>query len=159
MAIPPSTHTDPAERRAVNRLLERGALFAVSHSGGKDSQAMTLELARFVPPEQMIVIHAPLGEVEWPGTLAHIEATIPAGVPLLLAPTASGKTLLERIEERGKFPDPSRRWCTSDHYGELTIMIVELSRVPRRSAVPAVTTMFLHKLQVNTVMSERFVAR
>ena len=114
MAIPASAHTDPAEQRAVDRLLERGALFAVSHSGGKDSQAMTLELARLVPPEQMIVIHAPLGEVEWSGTLAHIEATIPAGVPLLLAPTASGKTLLERIEERGKFPDPKRRFCTSD---------------------------------------------
>ena len=114
MAIPASAHTGPAEQRAVNRLLERGALFAVSHSGGKDSQAMTLELARLVPPEQMIVIHAPLGEVEWSGTLAHIEATIPAGVPLLLAPTASGKTLLERIEERGKFPDPKRRFCTSD---------------------------------------------
>ena len=36
------------------------------------------------------------------------------GVPLILAPIASGKTLLERVEERGKWPDPARRWCTSD---------------------------------------------
>ena len=26
----------------------------------------------------------------------------------------AGKTLLDRVEERGAFPDPARRWCTSD---------------------------------------------
>ena len=44
----------------------------------------------------------------------QIESTIPAGVPLVLARTASGKSLLERIEERGRFPSPSARFCTSD---------------------------------------------
>ena len=48
------------------------------------------------------------------GTLAHIEATMPPGVPLRLAYTASGKTLLERVAERGMWPDPMRRWCTGD---------------------------------------------
>ena len=95
-------------------LIERGALVAVSHSGGKDSQAMTILLSRVVPREQLLVVHAPLGEVEWPGTIAHIEATIPMGVPFILAPVTSGKTLLDRIEERGMFPSSSARWCTSD---------------------------------------------
>ena len=45
----------------------------------------------------------------------HIEATRPDGIPLILAPVASGKTLLERVEERGKWPDSARRWCTGDH--------------------------------------------
>ena len=94
-------------------MIRRGALVAVNHSGGKDSQAMTILLSRIVPREQTIVVHAPLGEVEWPGTMAQIEATIPEGVPLILAPVTSGKSLLDRIEERGRFPSPSVRWGTS----------------------------------------------
>ena len=94
-------------------MIRRGALVAVNHSGGKDSQAMTILLSRIVPREQTIVVHSPLGEVEWPGTMAQIEATIPEGVPLILAPVTSGKSLLDRIEERGRFPSPSVRWSTS----------------------------------------------
>ena len=99
---------------ACRALVERGALVAVNHSGGKDSQCMTILLGRIVPREQLLVVHAPLGEIEWPGTVEHIERTIPPHVPLVLAPVASGKTLLERIEERGMFPSSAARWCTSD---------------------------------------------
>ena len=95
-------------------LIDRGALVALSSSGGKDSQAMTILLSHIVPREQLLVVHAPLGEVEWQGTLAHVENTMPPGVPLILARVASGKSLLERVEERGKWPDSARRWCTSD---------------------------------------------
>ena len=94
-------------------LIRRGALVALNHSGGKDSQAMTILLSRIVPREQTIVVHAPLGEVEWPGTIEHFEDTLPEGVPLILAPVSSGKSLLDSIEERGRFPSPSVRWCTS----------------------------------------------
>ena len=94
-------------------MIRNGALVAISHSGGKDSQAMTILLSRIVPRERLLVVHAPLGEVEWPGTVEHIEVTIPRGVPLILAPVASGKTLLEGIEERGRFPDAARRYCTA----------------------------------------------
>ena len=74
---------------------------------------MTILLSRIMPREQMIFVHAPLGEVEWPDTIKHIENTIPAGVPLIFAPVESGNSLLERVEERGRWPDPARRWCTS----------------------------------------------
>jgi len=94
-------------------MIRNGALVAISHSGGKDSQAMTILLSRIVPRDRLLVVHAPLGEVEWPGTIEHIEATIPPGVLLILAPVASGKTLLEGIEERGRFPDAMRRYCTA----------------------------------------------
>ena len=96
-------------------LIHQGALVAVSSSGGKDSQAMTILLSGIVPAKQMIVVHAPLGEAEWPGTIEHIEATLPRGVPLILAPVASGKSLLDRVEERGKFPGIQQRWCTGDY--------------------------------------------
>ena len=88
-------------------------LVALSGSGGKDGQAMTVLLSRVVPREQLLVIHGPICEVEWPGTIEHIENAIPSGVPLIPARTASGKSLLERIEERGRLPDSGRRYCTS----------------------------------------------
>ena len=105
---------DTAIPSQCRELIECGALVGLNHSGGKDSQCMTILLSRIVPHEQLLVVHAPLGEVEWPGTIEHIESTIPAGVPLILARTASGKTLLERIEERGRFPSAHARYCTSD---------------------------------------------
>ena len=95
-------------------MIRRGALISISTSGGKDSQAMTILLARIVPHDQLVAVHAPLAEVDWPGTIPHIQTTLPEGVPLILAPVASGKTLLERVEERGKWPSSSIRWCTSD---------------------------------------------
>ena len=108
---PPADLYVPPECRYM---IQRGALVACNVSGGKDSQAMTILLARTVPRDQLVVVHAPLGEVEWPGTVEHIESTIPAGVPLIFARVASGKSLLERVEERGMFPSPRARFCTSD---------------------------------------------
>ena len=104
----------PEQRRQLLRLLADGALLAISHSGGKDSQAATLLIHHLAPPGNVVVFHAPLEHVEWHGTIAHIRNTLPAGTPLILASIASGKTLLERVRERGRFPDKSRRWCTSD---------------------------------------------
>ena len=95
-------------------MIRRGALVALNVSGGKDSQAMCLLVARVVPADQLVAVHAPLGEMEWNGTLRHIENTIPPGVPLILAPVASGKSLLQRVEERGMWPSSKARWCTSD---------------------------------------------
>ena len=82
-------------------LIARGALVAISTSGGKDSQAMTLLLSRIVPRDQLVAVHAPLGEMEWQGTVGHVEATLPEGVPLIFAPVTSGKTLLDLVEDRG----------------------------------------------------------
>ena len=32
-----------------------------------------------------------------------------------MAETASGKSLLDRVEERGKWPGIRQRWCTAEH--------------------------------------------
>ena len=107
-------HSDLRVPAACSEMIRAGALVAVNHSGGKDSQAMTILLSRIVPREQMVAVHAPLGADEWPGTIEHIEATLPEAVPLIFAQVASGKTLLERVEERGLWPSSKARWCTSD---------------------------------------------
>ena len=100
---------------ACRETIHAGALVAINTSGGKDSQAMTILLSRIVPRAQLVAIHAPLGEVEWPGTVRHVETTLPPGVPLIFAPVASGKSLLDRVEERGMFPGVRQRWCTAEH--------------------------------------------
>lgn len=92
-------------------LAARGATFVVNHSGGKDSQAMYLVIRKFVPTEQIMIVHADLGEVEWAGAVDQIKATT-NGEPLHVCRSRRG--LLQMIEERGMFPSPSQRQCTSD---------------------------------------------
>lgn len=95
----------------VKDLVQRGAVFYVNSSAGKDSQAMLHFVMRHVPREQIVIIHAVLPEVEWDGVLEHLEATA-MGLPILTC--RSRRTLLQMIEERGMFPSPSQRQCTSD---------------------------------------------
>ena len=97
--------------RDIVELIVRGALFVVNHSGGKDSQAMYLYLRQFVPIEQLVIVHADLGDVEWPGAVDHIRTTT-NNEPLHICRSRRG--LLQMIEERGMFPSPSQRQCTSD---------------------------------------------
>ena len=94
----------------VNALIKRGALFVVNHSGGKDSQALYHYVMAHVPEEQVVVVHAILPEVEWDGVEEHVRATVTRPVYTCRA----RRTLIEMIEERGMFPSPSMRQCTSD---------------------------------------------
>lgn len=95
----------------VRELIARGALFVVNHSGGKDSQAMYLLLRQHVPASQLAIVHADLGAVEWAGAIGHILSTT-TGEPLHVC--KARRTLLEMIEQRGMFPSPKQRQCTSD---------------------------------------------
>lgn len=92
-------------------LIRRGAVFVINHSGGKDSQSMYLLVRQHVPAAQIVIVHADLGEVEWGGAVEHIVNTT-AGEPLHICRSRRG--LLQMIEERGMFPSPSQRQCTSD---------------------------------------------
>lgn len=99
-------------------MIEAGALVFASHSGGKDSQAMLAELRTQVPAEQLVIVHANLGEVEWPGVIDHIRANIDGDQ---LHIVRAGKTLLEMVERRHEsrpdvppWPSAKHRQCTSD---------------------------------------------
>ena len=96
---------------AVKELIARGALFIVNHSGGKDSQAMFHFVMAHVPREQVRVVHAILPEVEWDGVVEHIHDTT---LGMEVHTCRSRRTLLQMIEERGMFPSPTLRQCTSD---------------------------------------------
>lgn len=99
---------------------DAGALFVVNHSGGKDSQALLIRVLELVPAAQVLVVHATLGESEWPGALEHAQQQAEAaGVPFIVAEAT--KTFLGMVERRYEtrpdvpsFPSASTRQCTSD---------------------------------------------
>jgi DNA sulfur modification protein DndC len=98
-------------------LIEQGALVFISHSGGKDSQAMYSHLMDSVPADQIVVVHANLGIVEWDGVMDHIKANISHELNVVRA----AKTLLDMVEHRHAtrpdvppWPSPKHRQCTSD---------------------------------------------
>ena len=97
---------------SIQSLIDRGALFVINHSAGKDSQAMTIVLKRIIPADQLLVIHADLGRVEWDGVQDHIRNTI-GDLPLIVCRNEN-KTLLQMVERRGMWPSPGQRQCTSD---------------------------------------------
>ena len=111
----------------INDLVTRGALFVVNHSGGKDSQAMLIDmLAQGIPAAQMVVVHATLGRVEWNGALELAEkqaqdAGIEFRVARAIFKDGSDKDFLnmaaKKFADRPEVPSfasAQRRSCTSD---------------------------------------------
>lgn len=94
----------------VGEMVKQGAVFYVSHSGGKDSQAMYNVLSGIIPYGQLVVVHSDLGEVEWTGVKEHIIANVKHPVNVV----AAGKTLLGMVAQRKMWPSSSCRQCTSD---------------------------------------------
>lgn len=104
----------------IHELIGQGALFVSNHSGGKDSQAMLIKLLEIVPPKQLVVVHASLGPMEWPGAMELAEEQA-AGHDLPFVVAKAAKTLLEMVERRfatrpevPSWPSASTRQCTSD---------------------------------------------
>lgn len=95
-------------------------IVVINSSAGKDSQAMLdyvvskAHCERY-PLEQIVVVHADLGRVEWAGTpeLAQRQAEA-YGLRFIKVSRPQGD-LLDHIEERGMFPSSAARYCTSDH--------------------------------------------
>ncbi|WP_048796169.1 MULTISPECIES: phosphoadenosine phosphosulfate reductase family protein [Serratia] len=105
-----ANNNKPAFQQEIIQLIEAGAIFYVSHSGGKDSQAMYALMCQHIPSDQIVVVHASLGDVEWPGVIDHINATITHPLNVVQA----GKTFLGMVERRGMWPSAQHRQCTSD---------------------------------------------
>lgn len=104
----------------VLRAIDGGALVVVNDSGGKDSAAAGLVMASVTPPEQVLHVHATLGESEWPGTdhQAQLHAQHTGGTFISVQ---AARTLLEMVERRHAtrpssppWASPKYRYCTSD---------------------------------------------
>lgn len=101
----------------IQNLVSQGALFYVSHSGGKDSQAMYNYIQGAIPHDQIVVVHSDLGEVEWEGVQDHIKSTVKHDLNVVRA----GKTLFDMVRTRNtkrpdvpSWPSSQHRQCTSD---------------------------------------------
>ena len=76
----------------INQLIARKALLVINHPRGKDSQAMMIEPLRRIPREQLLVVHASLGEITL--STEQVFATIAAaGQPPHPACTAGNERL------------------------------------------------------------------
>lgn len=106
-------------------------IILVNSSAGKDSQtclrAVSIAARAAGVSNRIVVVHADLGRVEWPGTreLAERQTTFyppihrgwPSSSPggLRFVTCRRGNDLLTQMEfERRKWPDRGNRWCTSD---------------------------------------------
>jgi len=128
-----------ANLQEITDLARRGAIFYISHSGGKDSQAMFLAIialvaAGVIPAKNVRVIHADLGAVEHLDVKQHILATISYETPgdhnLMIAKAyhkdgslADFFSLVRQrrasLDAKGQFdapamPSSAARFCTSD---------------------------------------------
>jgi 3'-phosphoadenosine 5'-phosphosulfate sulfotransferase (PAPS reductase)/FAD synthetase len=68
---------------------------------------------------RVVVVYADLGDAEWDG-VPELAAEHAAhyGLRFELARRERDghtETILDRVQQRGKWPDAARRWCTSDH--------------------------------------------
>jgi 3'-phosphoadenosine 5'-phosphosulfate sulfotransferase (PAPS reductase)/FAD synthetase len=97
--------------KQIEQLRDRGALFVINHSGGKDSQAMTIKIKSLVSKRQILIIHADLPEADWEGCYDLVQETN-RGYDVIQV--VAGKTLLSMAEKRGMWPAPKYRQCTSD---------------------------------------------
>jgi 3'-phosphoadenosine 5'-phosphosulfate sulfotransferase (PAPS reductase)/FAD synthetase len=92
----------------------------LNSSAGKDSQAMLDFVVEQcdragVPHDRVVVVHADLGRVEWPGTRALAEEqTRHYGLAFHVVIRRQGD-LLDHIAQRGMFPSPRARFSISDH--------------------------------------------
>ena len=100
----------------IRRLVEAGAIFYHSHSGGKDSQASYGALRALVPDDQIVLIHANLGEVEWDGVIEHIKANTVHKLNVV----RSKKSFFDLVEDKFRtrpsvpsWPSPAYRPCTA----------------------------------------------
>lgn len=90
----------------------------VNTSAGKDSLAMLDYVVALADAQgvrdRVKAVHCDLGRVEWSGTRELAERQCAAyGVPLTVVSRA--QDLLAQVEQRGMWPSPTVRYCTSDH--------------------------------------------
>lgn len=168
---PGTTPTDTARAATVTNAptpnLPDYDVILVNSSAGKDSQAaldVVVEYARSAGVlERIVVVHADLGDAEWDGVpelAAEHAAHYGLRFELTGRTAADGhtETILERVAQRGMWPDAARRWCTSDHKrGPIRTVMTKLVAELRDSG--RVTGRPVRLLNVMGLRSEESTAR
>lgn len=106
---------EPAEQAPDLRSFD---IILINSSAGKDSQAMLDYLVELADAagvrDRLVVVHCDLGRVEWKGTheLAEEQAQ---HYGIRFEVVSRAQDLLAQVEQRGKWPSSTARYCTSDH--------------------------------------------
>jgi 3'-phosphoadenosine 5'-phosphosulfate sulfotransferase (PAPS reductase)/FAD synthetase len=114
----------------------------LNSSAGKDSQAMLDYVVEQcdqvgVPRQRLVVAHADLGRVEWPGTRELAEEQAQHYGLAFVAVSRPQGDLLDHIARRGMFPSPTARYCTAQHKrGPIWTVFTRLAACSRRQGVP-----------------------
>jgi 3'-phosphoadenosine 5'-phosphosulfate sulfotransferase (PAPS reductase)/FAD synthetase len=120
-------------RRITVKSFKKYDALLINISGGKDSQVMLDVLVKQAvkqgyPLEQIVVVHADLGRVDWPGTQALCAKQVASYGLRFEVQRHETEDILDTAERRGAWPGPDKgRWCTSDHKrGPINRLITQL---------------------------------
>lgn len=107
----------------------------VSSSGGKDSQAMldyvVARCRHLGITDRLEVVHSDLGRAEWAGT-QEVAAAQAAHYGLFLQVVKRSQgDILDHVRNRGRWPSPSNRYCTSDHKRDQIAKVIRQTREGR----------------------------
>ena len=134
---------DPDERPTAGPDLAGYDYHLINSSAGKDSAATLAHVVRLadqagVDRRRLVVVHADLGRVDWPGTAAlAVEQATHYGLRIELVRRPQGD-LLQQVEERGRWPSSTARYCTSDHKtGQVAKLMTRIVRDHRAEHGPA----------------------
>ncbi len=108
-------------------------LILLNTSGGKDSQAM-MDLMMATAKHQgyagqIHAVHADLDRMEWEGSWKLVQDQCSHYGIENLHKCKRDQDLLEQVKERGMWPSPSARYCTSDHKrDQIQKVVVKLAK-------------------------------
>lgn len=98
-----------ATNTIFNNEIENADVIFVSHSGGKDSQAMLAKLIKMGLKDKLVVIHADLGEMEWEEMKPWIEKNS-FGLPVHVV--ESEMDFFQMCRKYGRIPSGQNQFCT-----------------------------------------------
>lgn len=98
------------EIKIPKEIKEADALF-VSHSGGKDSQALLAVLVRYGLKDKIVIIHSDLGDMEWEEMHHWIEQNS-FGIPVNV--TRADENFDEMVRRLNRIPSNKHQFCTDN---------------------------------------------
>ena len=104
----------------------------VNTSSGKDSQTILRRIWAMAqregyPSRRIVCAHADLGRMEWPGTVELAEKQADHYGYRFWKMARPQGDLLTHVQQRGRWPSSTNRYCTSDHKrGQIRKLMTEL---------------------------------
>lgn len=96
---------------SVMEFIKKGAIIFVSHSGGKDSQAMLAKLIRLGLKDHIVIVHSNLGSMEWEHMTPWIEKNS-FGLPVY--EVEAEEDFFQMVRRTKRMPSGNMQFCTDN---------------------------------------------